>query len=348
MKRVAGVLGLSLACLGVACSSGASKGDSSGPDFGVETSQADSASRPTSLVDLGPGQYGTAVITSSVQWRGFRFAGHAGESVSVYADGLQGFDSVLYLYKVSRTTGRPYGRPVASNDDTADASWTTNALSSSIASFTLPESRNYAFVVTSYGQASSGNAHAWYYVDAPSSQGAMPFPGTGSSSPQDFQGIAVRSLPVSQDVLTTAASAHTANFIVAPVRLKADPASLQAVLADSARLATFTYDLLYNAKAIFNGNNPHLTAQATAIVASSAPSTMATAVGRTWGTEQGRLDDADNAILASMFADGGFATSAVQVYKIHWDNSDDTSAEGILAVDPSSGEVRALTFVVPP
>jgi hypothetical protein len=86
------------------------------------------------------------------------FSGRAGQRIDVYLDGRYGLDTVVYLYKVSRTTSRPYGRPLASNDDTDASGWTINEYSSSIQGFALWEDRAYAVVATTYEQAGIGSA----------------------------------------------------------------------------------------------------------------------------------------------------------------------------------------------
>jgi hypothetical protein len=103
-------------------------------------------------------------FTSTRRWRAYKFAGRTGQKVDLYLDGLRGLDTVLYLYKVSRVTGRPFGQPLAGNDDTENPGWTVrsntrpNPLSSNVLAFTLPEDRNYALVATTYRQLYSGEA----------------------------------------------------------------------------------------------------------------------------------------------------------------------------------------------
>ena len=52
-------------------------------------------------------------------------------------------------------------------------------------------------------------------------------------------------------------------------------------------------------------------------------------------------------MVTSMFKDSAFRASDVTVYRIHWDNGDDTNAEGIAAVRASTGEIRVLALVNP-
>ena len=48
-----------------------------------------------------------------------------------------------------------------------------------------------------------------------------------------------------------------------------------------------------------------------------------------WGDSNDELQQVVTFVLQSMFRDSAFRASDVQVYRIHWDNADDTNAEGI-------------------
>src|SRR5258706_11336669 len=98
------------------------KAPPSSPDFGDEAGaeKDDSATRPTASGALTSGKWATASFTGTTKWRAFTFAGRAGTAIDLYAAGRSGLDTVAYLYKLSGTTGRPYGRPLAVNDDTDD------------------------------------------------------------------------------------------------------------------------------------------------------------------------------------------------------------------------------------
>jgi hypothetical protein len=113
----------------------------------------DSAHAPASVVDLTDSA--TASFTSKSQYRAFRFSGEKGQRVSIFVDGLKDLDTVVYLY---RANDNPTGRALKWNDDTLDDSWTQNPLSSSIVNFTLPETRSYAIVATTY-DGSTGKAN---------------------------------------------------------------------------------------------------------------------------------------------------------------------------------------------
>jgi hypothetical protein len=141
-----------------------------GLDYGPEdaaveaAAKDDSATSPGSIVGIAFAEVKKSTFTRTKRWRAFRFAGREGQKVDLYLDGLRGLDMVLYLYKISRTTGRPFGQPLASNDDTTEPGWkirgnsTPNPLSSKVAAFLLPENRNYALVATTYRQWYDGEA----------------------------------------------------------------------------------------------------------------------------------------------------------------------------------------------
>jgi hypothetical protein len=149
-----------------ACSSApADKDPTSPPDLGDETgtvAQADSIARPISTSPLAWGEIARATFSPRAQFRAYTFDGEAGQAVSLYADGLRGLDTVIYVYRLSARTGRPFGRAIAANDDAAQefsiSGGAINPYSSSIVDLRLPETRAYALVVTTYGQRGSGDA----------------------------------------------------------------------------------------------------------------------------------------------------------------------------------------------
>ncbi len=148
-----------------ACSAGKEAGQAT--DLGGEdvddTSAADTLGKPASTVSIKLGDIKTASFTHASKYRAFQFDGQKEQVVNVYVDGLNGLDTVVYLYSVSKTTGRPYGSPVAQNDDTDAADWTLrtntthNDLSSSF-EVKLPETRKYVLITTTYQQAYTGKA----------------------------------------------------------------------------------------------------------------------------------------------------------------------------------------------
>ena len=139
-----------------------------GPDFGSEDEKLDSAKAPASFNAISLGQILSTSFTSRSQYRAFHFQGTQGQKVSLWVDGLQGLDTVAYLYKATST--RPTGSPLATNDDSDVEGWTLesnhqhNDFSSSIVNFVLSETRSYALVATTYF---GDSGHAEVMVEAP-------------------------------------------------------------------------------------------------------------------------------------------------------------------------------------
>jgi hypothetical protein len=153
-----------VALLLAACAAEEEKVQQAAPDYGAEDGKDDSAARPSSIEPIDLGQIETTDFTWRNQFRAFTFAGRTGQEIDLYVDGLDGLDTVLYLYKVSATTGRPFGRPLAANDDTAEPGWVVdtnpepNPYSSNVTGFALPEDRDYALVATTFWQLYEGQA----------------------------------------------------------------------------------------------------------------------------------------------------------------------------------------------
>lgn len=157
------LLSLSLALAVTACSTEPKLQDP-GPDYGAEDAKTDSATRPASIVMLAFGTIQTALFTRTAAWRGFGFNGASGQKVTLAVDGLRDLDTVLYLYRASASTGRPYGRALVTNDDSDEPGWVVrsnrspNPLSSNVVDFVLPASGAYVLLATTYRQASLGSA----------------------------------------------------------------------------------------------------------------------------------------------------------------------------------------------
>jgi hypothetical protein len=160
-----GICAAGLALIG-GCGSG--KVAQTGPDYGPETADMavkdDSATSPSTITALTLGTVVRTTFTSTRHWRAFKFNGLAGQKVDIYLDGLSGLDTVVYLYRLSRITGKPISTSIASNDDTDVSGWVVrsnsspNPYSSAILSFSLPEDRPYAVLATTYQQAYQGAA----------------------------------------------------------------------------------------------------------------------------------------------------------------------------------------------
>ncbi len=301
------------------------------------------------VVFMGESQPHAALFDDTTQKRGYAFNGVQGDTISIFADGNNDLDTVVYLYEAMPKTGAPVGHYLARNDDTYASGWTQNALSSSIDSYTLPQTGTYVVVVRPYSHA-TGSASVWFSEDLPDVQSVL-FPGKGSPVARTgfSNNLAVNALPISSDATSYASKASSDNFY-SLARIQIGAKDLTAILADSNKLASFAFDVAY-----YSGPTPlvgiglgeHDPATVTAIAATDAATTLDAAITN-GATNADRLRQADAVLTSSMLGDGDFATSKVKVFHSHWDNSDDTWSETIVAADPATGEVRAVTYVSPP
>jgi hypothetical protein len=340
---LAGVLGLA------ACAGG--KEPPSIPDYGPEAGgKDDSATRPSITQNIGYGQLINFALGAGVNFRAFVFPGNKGQIVDAYAQGLNGTDTVLYLYKISRVTNRPFGKPIGYNDDTEQSGWSLekghgdfNEYSSSILGATLPEDRDYALVVTSYQQ-QGGSAIVKVQPRGSVLPSTIPsFLGTGAAQPIVFTDdtthatvLSAKQLPVSTELQTALRGAAVQMGLAA---FRADPGDLSAAMADPSHIS-LAYPFLYGGT------------QASAYDASWTPVTAQSAGAaliQAWGgDEDGSLTPLVTFVLKSMFKESAFRASDVSVFRIHWDNSDDTNADGIVALKASTGEIRVLSLINPP
>ena len=200
-KLIAGVVGLGLAACGVG------KELDQGLDYGPEdaplSSKDDSATSPASMARLTLGSVLKTSFTATGRWRALKFTATAGEKLDIFVDGLRGLDTVAYVYNVSATTGRPYSRPIATNDDTESPGWTVgsnttaNPQSSSIIGFVPRYSRDYAVVVTTYQQASRGTANV-VVRPTQTALGNLSFVGAASGRFQTLAGVRFEGVDLSQ------------------------------------------------------------------------------------------------------------------------------------------------------
>lgn len=308
----------------------------------------------TKLSPIKAGEHHVMIFDGKTKSYGFSFHGRAGQSVSIYAQADKGdVDTVVYLYKLSKTTGRTTGKALAYDDDTARTDWTTNTADSSIDSFTLPDERDYAIYVHAYDAKERGNAEVWLVNDVPPSAGVLAFPGSGKGAPiPSFTFSGASELPISSDVVGLQDQATANSFVLVPARVQLDRRTLEGIVADPAKLGTFGYDMMYYAGAKPFGSSYagyHGPATIKPITAANAVATLKTAT-----TDPARpadskpLVDLETQMIESMLGDGDFATSEVRLFLVHWDNADDTNAEAILAIDLVTGESRAVTYVNPP
>lgn len=337
---------LALAVVMVGCVAG--KPAQEAPDFGTEDGKDDSARYPGATIHVDYGQTVDCTLGSGVNWRAFEFRGNQGQFIDARAQGLDDTDTVLYIYKVSRYTGRPYGRALAYNDDDENGGWSLrkaqwNPYSSSITGVELPESRDYAAVLTTYHQQ---GGHALVQV---SSAGAI-YPATPpafrGSSGYSWMHFVDGTTPVldakmyAPSIEIQTALHDSASLVAAAAIYQADPSALASALADSTKSGDLAYGFLLS-----DANTNSYDASWTPVDASNAVSDLMQAA---MPEGDAGLEALVTYVLGSMFADSAFRASDVDVYRIHWDNGDDTNAEGIAAVKTSTGEVRVLSLDNPP
>src|SRR5258706_3888529 len=94
-----GLLTLPLGCGGPEAAKTALSAPDFGPEDGPADDKADSATAPKTTVELALGQVKTAYFTSTGHFRAFSFPGQPGQRVDLFVDGLDGLDTLLYLYK---------------------------------------------------------------------------------------------------------------------------------------------------------------------------------------------------------------------------------------------------------
>jgi hypothetical protein len=160
-----------------------------GPDYGPENGgKDDSVNRPATLVPLAFDQVVRTTFTRTRHFRAFKFSGVAGQKIDLFVDGLDGLDTVLYLYRSSRYDGRPFGQPIAVNDDTGQPGWTlrsnssANPTSSSVSSVQLHASRDHVLVASTYDPAATGAAEVRVSLSAGGGSGAAAWEDTARAT----------------------------------------------------------------------------------------------------------------------------------------------------------------------
>ena len=324
----------------------ASKAAPSAPDFGLEDGKDDSAKYPGTSMRIDYGSTVDVNMANGVNWRAFVFHGNAGQYIDAYAQGMDGTDTVLYIYKVSRISGRPYGSPLAVNDDSASGGWALqkapwNEYSSSIIGLKLPEARDYAMVLTTYEQ--QGGRALVRVNSAGAVYGSPPaFRGTASGTQMHFvEGTTavldvVRYAP-SQTIQTSLSD--SAGLVARAAIYVANPTALDHALADPNLSGDLVYGFLLD-----DPNTNHYDATMTPTTRANAAAELVQAAS----PDDGGVTALTNYVLGSIFRDSAFRASDVDVYRLHWDNSDDTNAEGIAAIKASTGEVRVFSLQNPP
>jgi hypothetical protein len=332
----------------------ATKAPIEAPDYGPESGPApadgkdDSATRPASMAALTPMVPMRTTFTSTSHWRAFKFSGSAGDSVDVYVDGLNGLDTVLYIYRISRVTGRPYYRPIAVNDDTSEQGWTVgsnrtfNPYSSSVSHVVLPEDRDYAVVVTTYDKA-VGSALVLLKSSTPAG-GKLSFLGDGSGTAVSVGGLSARRLPLSAEA-SALVGFTPSNMTTNAAAFRFSAASLQSALADPSS----RHDLI---AAVFKsgfdqtGGVPYIEEAQTVVQAvSGSPGhilfeNLIGQMGVDGTTDQWPTVEQNYNTLGAAMTAGG----VTDLFTAHFDNNDDMNYDAVVAVNSATGDVRMLAF----
>ena len=56
-----------------------------------------------------------------------------------------------------------------------------------------------------------------------------------------------------------------------------------------------------------------------------------------------KFEAATRTLVQSLLHEPGFT----QLYSAHWDNSDDTSFDGLIAINPTTGQIRTISVDMP-
>ena len=188
------------------------------------------------------------------------------------------------------------------------------------------------------------------------------FLGTGAPFKNVLNGIAgkVDEYRVSKAIAAALAKVSTSNWVAFGAGYHIPKDALSAQLADPAKASLFFYSVLFRA----DGSIPPKDGQlAWGGVGDPGPDMSAGRVSRAeafrralklvsdeFGASPGPADAARKKeitaalrlALGSLFADAGFVP-----YYAHWDNSDDTTVEGVIGVHSARGDVRVITLWSP-
>ena len=305
-----------------------------GPEDAALSAKDDSATNPASMARLSMGTSLKTTFTATGRWRAFKFAGTAGQKVDIYVDGLRGLDTVAYVYNVSATTGRPYSSPIATNDDTSDTSWTSNANSSFIRGFVPRYSRDYAVVVTTYQQKGKGTASVVVRGTA-APTGVLAFVTSAAGTAVNLDGIPAQQLKTGSAVDALAGATPTGPYTyVAAYRLK--PSDLARTLSSTVA-AAYSHSL--------GDMSQYVPASEISVGAVDARLPAATVEEFLVYVMGADLDGPDAAsvrpnyakLVASMIHEG-----STNAFTVHYDNGDDMSYDGIVMANTATGDLRII------
>jgi hypothetical protein len=348
MRWYSGSLSLLTASLFLSLSCGEGKLPQPDLDYGPEDSQVaakdDSATNPASMARLTLDRPLRTTFSATSRWRAFKLAAVAGRALDIFVDGLRGLDTVAYVYNISTTTGRPYGRSIARNDDTETDGWTSNASSSSIEGFVPRYSRDYAIVVTTYRQVGRGFAQVLVRGSgAPAIERFFVTSNSGQSvTIADTRGQALEVSPAVNDLLGAASEVNPGPPLFAAA-YRFSPADLDRALraggdAQSLMGGAFSDSLGYMSEYV-----PGPEISLTSVDAHLGGSTVANFLQYTLGdldpTTAPSVRDSFGRLAAALTRDG-----ATHAFQTHYDNGDDMNYDGLMAADAATGEVRIVGF----
>jgi hypothetical protein len=152
-------------------------------------------------------------------------------------------------------------------------------------------------------------------------------------------GINAGVFAIRQDVQDAADSGGSDNFGLAVRSLQIDPAVMADVVADSDALSRFAYDgFLY--ASFFSGSPDVGTAEVTSELPKAAIPDLLSHATEDDPTLTQQLSTPQFQTITQAVTAGNFAG----LYRLHWDNSDDTRAEGLMALDLETGQARFFTI----
>ena len=306
-----------------------------GPEAAPLSAKDDSATSPASMARLTLGTSLKTTFTATGRWRAFKFAATAGSKFDIYVDGLAGLDTVAYVYNVSATTGRPFGRSIASNDDTTDTSWTSNASSSFIRGFKPLYSRDYAVVVTTYQQKGRGTASV-VVRGAVSTTAVLPFVTSAAGTSVLLAGTPAQHLTTGSAVNALAAATPTGPYTYVAA-YRARPADLAHGALASIVAAAFSDSLDSMSQYVPGPEIATGTADAH-LAGSTVEDFLRSVMGADLdGVDAAKVRPNYAQLVASMTHEG-----STNGFVVHYDNGDDMSYDGLIIANTATGDIRIV------
>jgi hypothetical protein len=166
---------------------------------------------------------------------------------------------------------------------------------------------------------------------------APPFVQPGAGTPVSVDGIALTLLPVSDPVASAAKAVSTSNLGVDASAYAVPLDALEQRLGDEAALRRFAYYLLVRPF----GTYDQAEAQLTMIGRSDGAAVIEHALAQynqLTPEQQSAFFGNARLLAAALAGRAGFT-----LFRVHWDNADDTNADGLMGINPTRGEVRLVS-----